>query len=57
MLGIVLNPYGTRFAEETRVMAKCVWPKQSKLMMSIMGMAVDGLGFYVSQFSKNLAKN
>lgn len=56
MLGIVLNPYGTRFAEETRVMAKCVWPKQSKLMMSIMGMAVDGLGFYVSQFSKNLEK-
>jgi hypothetical protein len=42
--------------KETHVTAKCVWPKQSKPTMPIVGMAADGLGFYASQFAKNAAK-
>jgi hypothetical protein len=42
--------------KETHVTAKCVWPKQSKPTMPIVGMAADGLGFYASQFAKNVAK-
>jgi hypothetical protein len=42
--------------KETHVTAKCVWPKQSKPTMPIVGMAADGLGFYASQFAKNATK-
>lgn len=42
--------------KETHVTAKCVWPKRSKPIMPIVGMAADGLGFYASQYAKNLAK-
>jgi hypothetical protein len=42
--------------KETHVTAKCVWPKQSKPTMPIVGMAADGLGFYASQFAKIAAK-
>jgi hypothetical protein len=33
-------------------MAKCVWPRQIKPMMPIVGMAADGLGFFSSQYAK-----
>jgi hypothetical protein len=43
--------------KETHVTNRCVWPKKSKVIVPIVGMAPDGLGFYVSQFSKNSSKN
>jgi hypothetical protein len=34
--------------KDTLVAAKCVWPRQSKPIMPIIGLAADGLGFYSS---------
>jgi hypothetical protein len=42
--------------KETHNTARCVLPKQNKPCMPIVGMAVDGLGFYSSHFSKPLSK-
>lgn len=39
--------------KDTHVTAKCVWPKQTKPTMPIVGMAADGLGFYMMQFAKS----
>jgi hypothetical protein len=42
--------------KETHNTARCVLPKQNKPCMPIVGMAVDGLGFYSSHFSKPLSR-
>ncbi|PWZ04505.1 hypothetical protein Zm00014a_041846, partial [Zea mays] len=42
--------------KETHMTAKCVLPKQNKPCMPIVGMAVDGLGFYSSHFAKPLSR-
>jgi hypothetical protein len=42
--------------KETHVTAKCVWPRQNKPIMPLVGMAADGLSFYSSQFGKNISK-
>jgi hypothetical protein len=42
--------------KDTHVTARCVWPKQTKPTMSIVGMAADGLGFYTSQCAKSSVK-
>jgi hypothetical protein len=34
--------------KDTHVTTKCVWPKQIKLVMPIVGMVADDLGFYIS---------
>jgi hypothetical protein len=41
--------------KETHNTARCVLPKQNKPSMPIVGMAVDGLGFYSSHFAKPLS--
>jgi hypothetical protein len=41
---------------ETHMTARCVLPKQNKPCMPIVGIAVDGLGFYSSQFAKPLSR-
>lgn len=38
--------------KDTHVMAKCVWPKQSKPMMSILGMDINGLGMSLKPLMK-----
>jgi hypothetical protein len=42
--------------KDTHVTARCVLPKQSKPNMPIVGMAADGLGFYISHFAKPISK-
>src|SRR5688500_4777890 len=42
--------------KETHVTTRCILPKQSKPSMPIVGMAADGLGFYLSHFAKPLSK-
>jgi hypothetical protein len=42
--------------KDTHVTARCVLPKQSKPNMPIVGMAADGLGFYLSHFAKPISK-
>jgi hypothetical protein len=42
--------------KETRVTSRCVLSKQNKPTMPIVGMAADGLGFYLSHFAKPLTK-
>jgi hypothetical protein len=42
--------------KETHVTSRCVLPKQNKPTMPIVGMAIDGLGFYLSHFAKPLTK-
>jgi hypothetical protein len=42
--------------KDTHVTSRCVLPKQSKPSMPIVGMATDGLGFYLSHFAKPLSK-
>jgi hypothetical protein len=42
--------------KDTHVTNRCVLPKQSKPNMPIIGMAADGLGFYLSHFAKPLSK-
>jgi hypothetical protein len=42
--------------KDTHVTARCVLPKQSKPNMPIVGMAADGLGFYLSHFTKPISK-
>jgi hypothetical protein len=42
--------------KEIHMTVRCVLPKQSKPCMPIVGMAVDGLGFYSSHFAKPLSK-
>lgn len=44
------------YCKETHVIARCVLLNQSKLCMPIVGMAMDGLGFYLSHFAKPLSK-
>jgi hypothetical protein len=42
--------------KETHVTARCVLPRQNKPTMPIVGLAADGLGFYLSHFAKPLIK-
>jgi hypothetical protein len=42
--------------KDTHVTSRCVLPKQNKPTMPIVGMAADGLGFYLSHFAKPLPK-
>jgi hypothetical protein len=42
--------------KDTHVTSRCVLPKQSKPNMPIVGMAADGLGFYLSHFAKPISK-
>jgi hypothetical protein len=42
--------------KDTHVTARRVLPKQSKPNMPIVGMAADGLGFYLSHFAKPISK-
>jgi hypothetical protein len=42
--------------KETHVTSRCVLPKQNKPTMPIVGLAADGLGFYLSHFAKPLTK-
>jgi hypothetical protein len=42
--------------KDTHVTSRCVLPKQSKPNMPIVGMAADGLGFYLSHFAKPMSK-
>jgi hypothetical protein len=42
--------------KDTHVTARCVLPKQRKPNMPIVGMAADGLGFYLSHFAKPISK-
>jgi hypothetical protein len=42
--------------KDTHVTSRCVLLKQSKPSMPIVGMAADGLGFYLSHFAKPLSK-
>lgn len=39
------------------MVAKCVWPRQSKPIMPLVGLAADGLGFLSSQLAKSNCKN
>lgn len=43
--------------KDTHVTSKCVWTKQSKPVMSFVGMTIDSLGFYISQFAKSNPRN
>jgi hypothetical protein len=42
--------------KDTHVTSQCFLPKQIKPTMPIVGMAADGLGFYLSHFAKPLSK-
>jgi hypothetical protein len=42
--------------KDTHVTSRCVLSKQSKPNMPIVGMAADGLGFYLCHFTKPLSK-
>jgi hypothetical protein len=42
--------------KDTHVTTRCVLSKQSKPNMHIVGMAADGLWFYLSHFAKPLSK-